>query len=243
MKHFCEFNDDLVAVCKQYYRPSNSSIIDHYPYIPYIPQNWNKILLLAESQQLKGNSKGNKSFKMRLEEVTDFDRICRLGNEKVTKSPDVIGITPWDNEYLKLALLASYKNIELKNVGLSNAIPWHLDNRNKKMVNELSKKSAAFWGDILKIIKPDKIICSGNIANNVIRQVAADSLPTNLQVIKIRSASSLHWLGKRVSSYSIDEETTKIFNRSSIATDRSEKSKERYLYFMQIAKEAIQKAN
>lgn len=158
------------------------------PYAPYIPENWNEFLVLAEAQQLRGNTNGNKKYVNSLKNEEKDEQIFRLGNEKITnqKPEKMIGILPWDKGYIKIAMLSCFPEYSVEEYGLSNAVPWHLQKNKTEQATILIKKSIEFWNDILPLIKPKVIICTGKIAYNVICETNY-----NCNKYKIRSASQL----------------------------------------------------
>lgn len=171
---------------------------DKFPFAPYIPKYWNKILVLAESQQLRGLNDGNQGYVQSLLEADDEDLIFRLGNFNITrtKPEEQIGISPWDEGYIKLAMLSSFPEFTIDQFGVSNAVPWHLDKDNKTQAALLNRKSIAFWKDILPVLKPEIIICTGVIADSIITDTGYCSNNICHQ-IHIRSASQLHFVAKK----------------------------------------------
>jgi hypothetical protein len=118
-------------------------VIDEYPYAPYIPDNWNGYLIVAEAQQLRGKSEGNNAFVEVLKSAVANDLIFRLNNKKFLN--DKVGISPWDEGYIKLALKSAFSDIDLNQVGVANAVPWHLDKTNKEQDKFLCDLSAKYW--------------------------------------------------------------------------------------------------
>jgi len=172
-----------------------SARFDLVPYAPYIPVDWNRILVLAESQQLRGKKKGNSEYKKSLLAANNEELIFRLGNEKITgnKPETQIGITPWDEGFIKLAMLSCFPESNIEQFGVSNAVPWHLDKNNDTLAAFLKYKSIAFWRDILPVLQPKMIICTGKIANSIITGTGYCSIKACLQ-FHIRSASQLHFM-------------------------------------------------
>lgn len=177
---------------------------DIYPYAPFIPTRWNKIMVLAESQQLRRKSKGNNAYAIRLMEVVIKGQIFRLGNEKITGTPPDIqlGITPWDEGYIKLAMLAAFPQYTIDQYAVSNAIPWHLDKswEKKAQADFLKRKSVAFWAAVFPVLEPEIIICTGRIANSVIARTVYCS-DDGCRKFHIRSASQLHFVVRKTYDY------------------------------------------
>lgn len=65
-----ELRKKLVEICQSYgaYKGSTKVVVDT-PYIPYIPDNWNGVLVLAEAQNLNVDDYGD---------FSEQRKICRL---------------------------------------------------------------------------------------------------------------------------------------------------------------------
>jgi hypothetical protein len=64
-----------IRICKQYGPLGTIHAIIAEPYIPFVPEDWNGVLVLAESQNL---SKKNASYVAWLNGLSARDRIRRL---------------------------------------------------------------------------------------------------------------------------------------------------------------------
>lgn len=172
---------------------------DKFPYIPFIPKEWNKILVLAEAQQLRGNNKGNITYRKRLKDATEQNQITRLGNHEINlKAPkEMIGIWPWDNGFIKMALLSVFPNEGVEKYALSNSIPWHLNKKNKNQFHFLMEKSIDYWKEILPVLKPKTIICTGDIAKKIITKTKYCCDDNGCKQYNLRSASQLHFVAKK----------------------------------------------
>ncbi len=169
------FDSKLVNECKKFILDDDSLVVIKEPYIPYIPEQWNKILILAESQNL---SASNNEYVESILSGSSEDRIRRLG-----LSSNNIGVYPWDDGSLKLAVEAALQ-VNSSNVAVSNAVLWSQrggNNENKNPDLNLQNKSSEIWSTLLAIIKPEKIICCGNIAQEVIAKTNWDGT-----IIKLR---------------------------------------------------------
>ena len=167
-------------------------IYDRFPYAPYIPKNWNRILVLAESQQLRGNNEGNSEYVKCLMNADVEDLIFRLGNEKITgvNSNVQLGISPWDEGLIKIAMLSCFPEYRSDQFGVSNAVPWHLDKNKEKQTDFLERKSIKFWKKILPELNPKIIICTGKYAESIISETKFCE-QNDCKQIEIRSASQL----------------------------------------------------
>jgi hypothetical protein len=190
----------LLQVCKNH-KMSDSEIkkydgtqvkYDKFPYAPYIPKNWNKTLVLAESQQLRGKNDGNSEYVKSLLKANDDDLIFRLGKESIIEEkPDVqLGVTPWDEGYIKLAMLSCFPKFKIDQFGVSNAVPWELHKDNKRQTAFLKDKSIEFWKELLPVLKPKYIVCTGEYADSIISDTCFCDDKKCLQ-LNIRSASQL----------------------------------------------------
>ncbi len=178
------FETELLEICKKYTLPADlkdnpeyEQIRDLIPikeaYIPYIPKNWNKILVLAESQNLTDTN-----YRNWLEtESNPTKRMLRLGNYPSTRdSHSRIGVGQWDSGWLKIAITAGLCK-EIDKIAVCNAVLWSIvtsknTNQNPtKCLIELSKK---IWNEYLKVIKPKTVVTVGNIAYKVISASISD---------------------------------------------------------------------
>jgi hypothetical protein len=139
-------------------------IYNYSPYVPYLPKNWNKILVLGTSQKISLKNNGDKDYRDSLKDLSEEYLIFRLGNPIVTdkKAEQFIGVEPWDEGFLKLAMLSCFPKSKLSEFGVSNAFPWELDKNNKPQNYFLEHKSLKFWEAVLPVIKPEYLICIGN---------------------------------------------------------------------------------
>ncbi|ACH64400.1 conserved hypothetical protein [Aliivibrio fischeri MJ11] len=167
---------ELVDICMNYIIPEGENVVIHEPYIPFIPENWNGILILAESQNL---SSSNTDYVNKLLNMTIEERIERLGS-----SPGSIGVYPWDDGSLKLAVESSLQ-IKASEVSVSNAVLWSQRGTKEENVNpdlDLQKISADLWSELLFALKPQLIICCGKIAQNVINKSIWQGKVINLRL-------------------------------------------------------------
>ena len=126
----------LVDICGRHILHDVESVVLKEPYIPYIPQPWNGVLVLAESQNL---SSENTEHVETLREMSPAERILRL-----RASPDYVGVYPWDDGSLKLAIEASLQ-VKAAEVGVSNAVLWSQRGANGENVNpdyDIQQRSA-----------------------------------------------------------------------------------------------------
>ncbi len=169
----------LLEVCKKYTADARENVIFTEPYLPYKPKNWNGILVLAESQVIRNKEERYAKW---LQQLTPTQRMTRLGGKEprppYPDEPEKIGIGPWDNGTIKLALQAIFEGAKLKlsldEVAISNAVPWtHKSNgENVNPDEQMQAKAAKFWKEIFTAWKPDikALVLLGNVAKRVMRK-------------------------------------------------------------------------
>ncbi len=138
------------------------------PYIPYIPKNWNGVLVLAEAQNHAG---ANVKYLKRLESLTAQQRY-----ERLYLDGDRVGIQPWDDGTLKFAVEAAFR-IAASETAVSNAILWSLrksELANERPSRELGKASSLVWKDLLALLKPSHVIAAGAEARGVLEIALKD---------------------------------------------------------------------
>lgn len=134
------------------------------PYIPWLPYRWNRVLVLAEAQNLSTKNQAYVDFLMGLPREERFQRLGRRG-------PPTIGIQPWDDGSLPLAMAAVYPDLATTEFAVSNAVVWSLRTvagTNANPNDELTAAAIAYWLEVLPILKPQQIVCAGAMARKVI---------------------------------------------------------------------------
>lgn len=161
---------ELAAICRRHpFMSKEVRVTVPEPYIPFIPKKWNGILVLAEAQN--HGTRASPYLKWLLNASTD-KRINRLYADK-----NNIGVWPWDDGSLKLAVTAAL-DAKSAETAVSNAVMWSQvgeSGANKNPEEALQKFSASVWKELLKALKPQKIIAAGTIAKTVLS--AAGSVP------------------------------------------------------------------
>jgi hypothetical protein len=162
------FEDTLADICRRHVlRPALGAVVPE-PCIPYLPSRWNKTLVLAEAQNL---GKRSAAYVARLKAMSPTDRIRRLGmNGRV-------GVEPWDDGSLKLAVQAALR-IDAAETAVSNAVLWsQVDRRgrNQNPSDTLVDRSFEVWAELLPVLKPERIVTAGKVADRVITAALNDS--------------------------------------------------------------------
>lgn len=129
--------------------------------MPYVPPNWNGLLVLAEAQNL---SERNGDYVERLGALDSQGLMTRLC------AGPTIGVAPWDDGSLKLALESAF-GADCGQTAVSNAVPWSRrqdDGSNANPSPEMIGWAVEFWKDLLPLLRPRHIITAGKIAQTVI---------------------------------------------------------------------------
>ena len=163
-----ELRKNLIDLCKSFKHEWNSSIIVETPYIPYIPENWNGYLVLAEAQNLNYGAYAD---------YTDAQKICRLYPDQdslkcytVNDSFPKLDIYPWDDGSIPLALKAAL-DLNPYETAVCNACFWSQrkgganDNPNEEMRQQSIELWKAMWSILDSNVK--HVITCGSIAASI----------------------------------------------------------------------------
>lgn len=161
---------------------SERRVILPEPYIPYMPDDWDRgTLVLAEAQYLHERTDEGKGFMAKMRDVLDVDgRINHLYmGEVLFENPNWIGVGPWDEGALKLAVHAAF-GLEPSQCAVSNGILWSEVDSNGSSLNPewgspCFKKSIGLWSKMLKVMQPSVIVTAGQKAAWVIDDIFKDS--------------------------------------------------------------------
>ena len=153
----------LFNICQRHILKDQTLTRVPEPYIPFVPKNWNGTLVLAEAQNLSINGK----YFQWLSSLTTDERIYHLA------ANDQVGIQPWDDGSLKLAV-ESALGIQADKTAVSNGVLWSLvdgKGNNKNPTTELMRHSQAVWAEMFALWKPEHIVTAGAVAARVLAGV------------------------------------------------------------------------
>jgi len=148
-------------------------------YIPYVPAKWNGMLVLAEAQ-----NHGDAEYLWWLKGLTVDERVRRLYLR------ERIGIQPWDDGSLKLAVEAAF-GAPADRCAVSNAVLWStVGPRGEHHSPDLAHiaRSQKVWWRMLPVLKPNVILATGKIAADMMRPLVAE-LPTPCKLVCLRLPS------------------------------------------------------
>lgn len=225
--------------CAQHTLPFDMDAVINESYIPFIPDNWNGVLVCAEAQNL---SKKNDAWIDVLMQGSIDDRMRRLYDPELGVAT---GVGPWDAGYLKLAI--SILGYDPLRTGVCNAVPWSLrsargTNRNPDAL--IQRRSIDFWNNLGETLQSHTkfLLLCGNIANTVL---GASTWTRSIEktVVRLPSpmllnpASSLFEVEDLIQRYSgIKEHMVRIWGDSPKAL-----TKQRAVYAAHVMSSAKQK--
>jgi len=175
-------------ICTAYHLPADlltavtPKIVIPEPYVPFIPERWNRVLVLAEAQNLSAT---HKKYRDKLLAMTPETRIRRL----TARTDRKLGIKPWDDGLLKIAVEVML-GCRAEETAVGNAVFWSLIDRKDRNVNPtpaMIEHSARLWGQLLQQIRPERVITAGAIARSVMAKLP-QSVPS-MQVLGVQLPS------------------------------------------------------
>lgn len=184
-----EKRKSLVKVCSNHTLNNTIDVVIPEAYIPYVPDNWNRVLVIAESQNL---SNSNKAYVDKLKEFNSQQKF-----ERLYQTNENLKIEPWDDGTLKIAI-ESALGVKADETAVSNAVLWSqvTDKKTNKnpsgTINELSSK---MWKQFIDLMQPTMIITVGKIAKNVIKNIAWEKEEKEQwakQIFNLRSPSKTY---------------------------------------------------
>jgi hypothetical protein len=169
---------ELTALCLRHTIPADGPrVVIAEPYLPYVPAGWDGMLVLAEAQNLTDGW-----YVERLRRQTPTERVLRL---QEGYSETDIGVQPWDDTHLKLAVEAAF-GVDPSVVAVSNAVPWSQVSGPRTNANPegaLEHLAARFWTDLLPLLRPGHIVTVGTVARRVVTSVSDDVWSGRLTVL------------------------------------------------------------
>lgn len=194
---------ELCGICRQHILEDTTAAVVPEPYIPYFPERWNGLLVLAEAQNLAGDKTGYQEW---LRDLSVNERLRRL-----PRDADRVGVQPWDDGSLKIAVAATFGK-DPNRTAVSNGVPWSLSGEGATNVNpseDLIEKATQFWSEMLPHIGAGRIVVAGKVANGVIREALERSgmktsvthwrLPSSLAMSRVSGMFSPEDLLRRFS--------------------------------------------
>ena len=161
-----QLRQNLVRICLDYgVYQGTTEVVVNIPYIPYIPESWNGVLVTAEAQNLDVDAYADYS---------DEQKICRLYPDydhtqsyAVNGSFPILDVKPWEDGSIPLALKAAL-NLDPYKTAVCNAClwSWRDGNANANPNEEMQKQSRELWKEMWTNLAPfvSKVVCCGSTA-------------------------------------------------------------------------------
>jgi hypothetical protein len=172
----------LFGICARHHLPATIPAVVPEPYIPYIPEDWNGILVLAEAQNL---SDTNRAYREKLLAADTRLRYGRLGPIYG------IGIEPWADGTMPFAVEAAF-GVDPKQCAISNAIPWSqaVGRTNVTPATAMIRAAAPFLLEVLRELRPNTVLVCGKRSQWVFDEMRLCEAPP-WRLIRANSASPL----------------------------------------------------
>lgn len=154
--------DCLVNICRGHIMRAARGVTVPEPYIPYIPDRWNRCLVLAEAQNHGAKSR---EYLKWLKGLGQRDRLLRLYLQNGR-----VGCQPWDDGSLKLALAAAF-DVDPERWAVCNGVLWSSVDKSGRNINPSTRsqqRSAALWSEFLDVLRPTLVVTAGKVARDVI---------------------------------------------------------------------------
>lgn len=164
-----QLRQNLVRICLDYgVYQGTTEVVVNIPYIPYIPESWNGVLVTAEAQNLDVDAYADYS---------DEQKICRLypdydnTQSYAMNGPfPILDVKPWEDGSIPLALKAAL-NLDPYKTAVCNAClwSWRDGNANANPNEEMQKQSRELWKEMWTNLAPfvSKVVCCGSTAQSI----------------------------------------------------------------------------
>jgi hypothetical protein len=164
--------DKLLHICKGHTFGQAGMAVPE-PYIPFFPQGplaWNGVLVVAVAQNLSDTNRGYRSWLVEASQQVRQDRLSTYFAEY-----GIIGVGPWDDGTIKLAIAALRGADAVKRVAVSNAVLWSGGDSgtSEALSKQAERNSVSFWTEVLEVMNPAEVIAFGAIAGRVMKESGA----------------------------------------------------------------------
>lgn len=166
--------DKLLSICRSAILKTTTEETLPEPYVPFVPDDWNGGLVLAEAQNHGAKSREYLEW---LRGLSSKDRMLRL-----YKHGDKLGCQPWDDGSLKFAL-ACVSDSAPERWAVGNAVLWsrvHDSGRNDNPSERMTENSVRLWMEYLKVLKPNVVVTAGKVASTVMDKAGCQGVRLSL---------------------------------------------------------------
>ena len=216
----CVVKNQLLAICRSGVLKKTDEETMPEPYIPFVPDNWNGGLVLAEAQNHGAKSREYLEW---LRGLSSKDRMLRF-----YKHGDKLGCQPWDDGSLKFAL-ACVSESAPERWAVGNAVLWsrvHPSGRNDNPSDSMTESSIKVWSEYMKVLKPIVVVTAGKVARTIINSAGYQGLRLSLLLpspMNLRRMSSLFDAEDLLARYPEVRAATKAHATLVSNSDRSNK--------------------
>lgn len=210
----------LLAICRSGALKKADEETIPEPYIPFVPDNWNGGLVLAEAQN---HGTKSREYLEWLRGLSIEDRMLRL-----YKYGEILGCQPWDDGSLKFALACVFDSAPAQ-WAVGNSVLWsrvHRSGRNDNPSERMTENSVRLWAEYLDVLKPSMVVTAGKVARNVIDKTGYQGPRLGLLLpspMNLRRLSGLFDADDLLARYSEVRVTAKAFPELVCGNDRRNK--------------------
>lgn len=142
-------------------------------------REWDGVLVVAIAQNLSDTYAQYRTILEQLHSSEQFVTVWDRLNQNLLPVDGEIGIGPWDDGTMKLAVASVLGADEPQKVAVSNAIPWSPKAGSGSELLDDDMKAAAirFSSDILTNLRPTKVLALGAKARDVMKPTANGRMP------------------------------------------------------------------
>ncbi|SHL46412.1 hypothetical protein SAMN05720764_11480 [Fibrobacter sp. UWH5] len=160
-----EIRKELAAICANELYSGLTDVVVPEPYIPYIPENWNGVLVVAEAQNITEKSYSNYSKNQKIVRLYPNKDLSQ--NYEVSGPFPELDVKPWEDGTIPLALKAAL-DLNPWECAVGNACFWsrRCGNANENPNDEMKNQSKDLWLKMWPLLGEHitKVVCCGKIA-------------------------------------------------------------------------------
>ena len=168
----------LLAICREFTKKAPDGVVFQEPFVPYIPDAWNGVLVLAVAQNL--STAGQvvvREYSTYLKNRTPTGRYWRLypdknqGSPLVRAQPDAFGIGPWDRK--ETQVVVSCLGYDPRHTAVSNGVPWSCRTASgcdSAPTPDMRDAAFEFWCEVFKVWRPARVITFGRIPEAIVQR-------------------------------------------------------------------------
>jgi hypothetical protein len=173
-----DLKSKLLAICSRYAGGPQGMVVEE-PYIPFVPEQWNGVLIVSEAQNL---AHGFNDYVDRLRGRSPEEKMLRLYPEVRRalypgddRRSGELGVAPWDDGPLQLAASAVWDQ-QPSVFAVANAVLWSEATAGGANARPAAARepSGAIWSEFLAVLKPNVTVAVGRVAYDLLQGVGAE---------------------------------------------------------------------